>query len=62
MCLIIIYYIKKIFLNFEVGEILVIFDLMLYIVLGYDLYIYVNDGKILVGFCILIVIILGSKY
>lgn len=49
-------------MNFEVGEILVIFDLMLYIVLGYDLYIYVNDGKILVGFCILIVIILGSKY
>lgn len=44
---------------FIVGEVLVIFDFLFYIILGYDFYIYVFDGNMLVGLRIFIVIIEG---
>lgn len=48
--------------NFEAGEILATSDLTSHTVPGYDLYIYVNDGKTLVGPRTLTVIISGSKH
>lgn len=61
MRLIIMHHIKKPS-NFEAGEILATSDLTSHTVPGYDLYIYVNDGKTLVGPRTLTVIISGSKH
>lgn len=49
-------------LYFKAGEILASSDLSSHTVPGYDLYVYVNDGKTLVGPRTLTVIISGSKH